>query len=159
MDAATQAFGTRAAPQRLSGLQTAALPVRDAGARLDPVSAALLAQAPLRTLLIQCALLAEQHGLGTDADTIRGLVLRLGVDQALFDVARAIVMLHRGDAAEAARMLEREVLLAEPTHELARAVQVCAWRALGRSDWALHANTLLACTRDARVRRLLAHGG
>jgi hypothetical protein len=159
VDAAITASGSKAKPKGLAALQAATLPARGIGVRLDPVSAAVLAQAPLRALLIQSALLAEAHAMGDDAHAIRMLVFKLGVNQALFNIARAILLLHRGHAEMAAQVVEREVLLAEPTHELGRAVLICAWRVLGRGDWSAHANALLASTRDARVHRLLASGG
>lgn len=146
----------RSAPSRPPA---ARLPAVHGGVKLDSASAALLENVPLRALLIQTALLAELHGMVDEADAIRALVVRLGVSAVLFDVARAIVMLHRAQPEAAARVIERDVLLVDPSHELGRAVLVCAWRQMGRSDWQGHANTLLAGATDPRVRQLLLHGG
>jgi hypothetical protein len=154
---ATLATTARHALWRRHGLSAVALPARGPGAGLDAVSNALVQNAPLRALLIQSALLAELHGIQDEVEKIRRVVLALGVNQVLFDVARAIVMLHRGDAAGGAKTVERDVLLADPGHELGRAVLICAWRQMGRSDWALHANALLAATSNTKVQRMLMH--
>lgn len=142
-------------PHRPGRVRPTPLP-GDAAGGLDALSAALVAQAPLRTLLIRTALLAEAHGLAEDADVICALVLRLGVSQPLFSVARALALLGRGDAAAALRTVERDVLADDPSHELGCAVRVCAWRCLGRADWRVHANALLAQTREPKVRQLVA---
>lgn len=141
-----------------TGLRPAPLPQRDSGLRLDPLSAALVRNAPLRALMIQTALLAQLHGMAEEADTIRRLIVRLGVDPVLFDVARAIVLLHRGEPEACIRVVERDVLLADPGHELGRAVLLCAWRRQGRKDWQAHANALLASSADPRVHRMVLHG-
>jgi hypothetical protein len=152
---AVLATTSRNAPGRRHGLPLAALPSRTQGSGLDAVSSALVQSAPLRVLLIQSALLAELHGLQGEVEKIRRVVLALGVNQVLFDVARAIVALHRADAAASATIVERDVLLADPGHELGRAVLICAWRQMGRTDWAVHANALLATTTNDKVQRML----
>lgn len=136
----------------------AALPRRPGGERLDPVTEALVRQAPLRALLIQSALLAQARGMQDEAERIRSVLIALGVDQVLLDVARAIVLLRRGKFRQSAQLIERDVLLADPGHELARAVLIRAWREEERPGWKPHANALLASTRCSRVQRMLADG-
>jgi hypothetical protein len=137
---------------RAGGLRLTALPAKRGSASSDRVFEALLSNDQLRSLLIQTALLAQAHDMESEVRAIRSLVVRLGVNRPLFDATRALVMLHRGQALAAIQTVERDVLLEEPGHELARAVLVSAWRALGRSDWQVHANALLSCTVDPHVR-------
>jgi hypothetical protein len=139
--------------------QPVRLPAVQGGVKLDRESAALLQDVPLRALLIQSALLAELHGMVDQADVMRAVVVRLGISAVLFDVARSIVMLQREQPEAAARVIERDVLPVDPGHELGRAVLVCAWRQMGRSDWHSHANSLLAASTDPRVRQLLLEDG
>ena len=140
------------------GTRPALLPHRNGAQRFDPVSAAMVSNAPLRALMIQAALLAQAHGMADDAETIRALVVGLGVDRLLFDVTRAVVLLQRGEVEACIRIIERDVLLEEPGHELGRAVLLRAWRQQGRADWRVHANALLASSADQRVHRLVLHG-
>jgi hypothetical protein len=117
-----------------------------------PVSAFAV---PLRDLLLNAALLAAAHGMSDEVSSIRPVLKGLGMDAERLDVALAIVTLRSGDRDGCLDLLEQGVLSRDAGHELALAVQACAWRLQGREQWRSQAHALLATSADPLVRSVV----
>jgi Tfp pilus assembly protein PilF len=122
--------------------------------RRSPGPAVSAASAGLRRLLLGVALLAASRRENAAVAAIKPALVAMGIEAGRFDVTVATVLLRSGDAAACLAWLEREVLNRDPNHELALAVQACAWKAQGRSEWRQQANALLATSANPLVREI-----
>jgi hypothetical protein len=112
----------------------------------------------LRDALVQSALLGAARGMAEAVAHIRPVLIGLGVDAERLSVALAVVALRRGDAQGCLRIVEAELLDRDPGHELALALQACAWRLLGRAEGRSQAGALLVTSVDPLVRSIARAG-
>jgi hypothetical protein len=115
----------------------------------------LLKISSLRAMFVGAAMLAAERGWAQELADIRQVLVSIGVDLVRFDIAVALVALRKGNPLDCLTILEKEVFGKDGDHELGRAVQVLAWRALGRPGWQAQANALLSTSADGMVRRLV----
>jgi hypothetical protein len=111
--------------------------------------------ASFRAMFVGAAMLAARRGWQQEVADIRQIVVPLGVDGVRFDIALAMIALERSDPKACLAILEDKVFVKQESDELARAVQVVAWRQLGAPGWQSQANFLLATSSDALVRSLV----
>jgi hypothetical protein len=112
--------------------------------------------AAFRAMFVGAAMLAARRGWQQEVADIRQIVVPLGVDGVRFDIALAMIALERSEPKACLSILEDKVFVKQEHNELARAVQVVAWRQLNAPGWQAQANFLLATSADALVRRLVA---